>query len=101
MACIIRLGQPRLLDIVDDAWAQDTLPDDDISIPQVPPPATPEGGGPGGGELNPKMPRVCRSSAGSTTLTVRSDLPPVLKINLLRYDSSKNLKCLKRRLKRL
>jgi hypothetical protein len=35
MVCIIRLGQPRLLDIVDDAWAQDTLPDDDISIPQV------------------------------------------------------------------
>ena len=41
MACIIRLGQPRLLDIVDDAWAQDILPDDDISIPQVPPPAAP------------------------------------------------------------
>ena len=47
MACIILLGQLRLLDIVDDAWAEDTLPDDDISIPQVPPPATPEGGGPG------------------------------------------------------
>ena len=33
MACTIRLGQPRLLDIVDDAWPQNTLPDDDISIP--------------------------------------------------------------------
>jgi len=33
---------------VDDAWAQNTLPDDDISIPQVLPPAAPEGGGPGG-----------------------------------------------------
>ena len=33
---------------MDDAWAQNTLPDDDISIPQVLPPAAPEGGGPGG-----------------------------------------------------
>ena len=47
MACIIRLGQPRLLDIVDDAWAQDTLPDDDISTPQVPPLARPRQGAQG------------------------------------------------------
>lgn len=28
MACIRMLGQPRLLDIVDNKWMMDSLPDD-------------------------------------------------------------------------
>eukprot|EP00887_Chlorella_sp_A99_P005578 scaffold1.g5578.t1 len=49
------LRDPALLDIIDEEWARDTLPDDDVPLPTVAQPTVDEAEDPGA-EAKPKQP---------------------------------------------